>query len=128
MTRLRWTQVWHSLGLEFWLVLPLLGLGFWLSSGLLTDRMLARSNRTTVYLQGDRQPQQQPPRTVESITVIIKARQNLSTITIETANSALKQLRFEFPTTEPAQIEAAISRELGLPRDRVRSLVRYRSK
>jgi hypothetical protein len=65
---------------------------------------------------------------VESITVIIKARQNLSTITIETANSALKQLRFEFPTTEPAQIEAAISRELGLPRDRVRSLVRYRSK
>ena len=128
MTRLRWTQVWHSLGLEFWLVLPLLGLGFWLSSGLLTDRMLARSNRTTVYLQGDRQPQQQPPRTVKSITVIIKARQNLSTITIETANSALKQLRFEFPTTEPAQIEAAISRELGLPRDRVRSLVRYRSK
>jgi cell division protein FtsX len=120
--------VWHSLGLEFWLVLPLLGLGFWLASGLLTDRMLARSNRTTVYLQGDRQPQQQPPRTVESITVIIKARQNLSTINIETANSALKQLRFEFPTTEPAQIEAAISRELGLPRDRVRSLVRYRSK
>lgn len=126
MTRLRWTQVWHSLGLEFWLVLPLLGLGFWLSSGLLTDRMLARSNRTTVYLQGDRQPQQQPPRTVESITVIIKPQQNLSTITIETANSALKQLRFEFPTTEPAQIEAAISRELGLPRDRVRSLMRYR--
>ena len=127
MTRLRWTQVWHSLGLEFWLVLPLLGLGFWLSSGLLTDRMLARSNRTTVYLQGDRQPQQQPPRTVESINVIIKARQNLSTITIETANSALKQLRFEFPTTEPERIEAAISRELGLPRDRVRSLMRYRS-
>ena len=127
MTRLRWNQVWHSLGLEFWLVLPLLGLGFWLSSGLLTDRMLARSNRTTVYLQGDRQPQQQPPRTVESINVIIKPQQNLSTINIETANSALKQLRFEFPTTEPAQIEAAISRELGLPHDRVRSLVRYRS-
>ncbi|MBD2035475.1 hypothetical protein H6F76_10625 [Leptolyngbya sp. FACHB-321] len=127
MTRLRWTQVWHSLGLEFWLALPLLGLGFWLSSGLLTDRMLVRSNRTTVYLQGDRQQQQQPPRTVESITVIIKPQQSLSTITIETANSALKQLRFEFPTTEPAQIEAAISRELGLPRDRVRSLVRYRS-
>lgn len=126
MTRIRWTQVWHSLGLEFWLVLPFLGLGFWLSSGLLTDRMLARSNRTTVYLQGDRQPQKQLPRTVESITVIV-TQQNFSIITIETANSALKQLRFEFPTTEPAQIEAAISRELGLPRERVRSLIRYRS-
>ncbi|XHX79595.1 MAG: hypothetical protein RBJ76_06670 [Stenomitos frigidus ULC029] len=127
MTRLRWTQVWHSLGLEFWLVLPLLGLGFWLSSGLLTDRMLARSNRTTVYLQGDRQSSKQLPRTVESITVIVKAQQNLSIVTIETANSALKQLKFEFPTTEPAQIEATISRELGLPRDRVRSLVHYRA-
>jgi len=117
--------VWHSLGLEFWLLLPLFGLGFWVSSGLLTDRLLARSDRTTVYLQGDRQPKQ-PSRTVQSIAVVIKARQNRSTVSIETTNSALKQLTFEFPTTEPAEIEAAISRELGLPRDRIRALIHYR--
>lgn len=125
MTRFRSMQIWQSLGLEFWLLLPLLGLGFWLSSGLLTDRMLARSDRAPIALQGDRQSKQ-PPRTVQSITVVI-TRQGFATVNIETANSALKQLVFEFPTTEPAEIEAALSRELGLPRDRIRALVHYRS-
>ncbi|PSB26994.1 hypothetical protein [Stenomitos frigidus] len=127
MARLRWTQVLQSLGLEFWLFLPLLGLGFWLTSGILTDQMLARSNKVTLYLEGDRQPKQ-PTRTVQSITVLIHAQQGRSTVNIQTANSSLTALTFEFPTTQPEQIEAAISRELGLPRDRIRALVRYQSK
>ncbi|MBW4581703.1 MAG: hypothetical protein KME42_19200 [Tildeniella nuda ZEHNDER 1965/U140] len=126
MTGLRWTQVLRSLGLEFWLLLPLLGLSFWLTSGMLTDRILARSNKVTPYLEGNRQPKQ-PLRTVQSITVVTAARQGYSTVTIKTANSALKTVTFEFPTTQPEQIEAAISRELGLPRDRIRKLVRYQS-
>ena len=126
MTRWRWTQVLQSLGLEFWLLLPLLGLGFWLTSGMLTDRILARSNKVTLYLEGDRQPKQ-PPRTIQSITVLLHPRQSYATVKIQTANSALKTLTFEFPTLDPAQIEAALSRELGLPRDRVRVLVRYQA-
>jgi hypothetical protein len=46
---------------------------------------------------------------------------------VKTVNSALTTLLFEFPTTERDHIEAAISHELGLPRDRVQALVQYQS-
>ncbi len=125
MTRWRWTQELRSLGVAFWLLLPLLGIGFWFGSGILTDRMLSRSSKPTLGLVGDRQLKKQPPKTVQSIIVAIDQRQGVSNVKIETANSALKELTFEFPTTEPAQIEAAISQELGLPSDRIRQLTRY---
>ncbi|SRR5579883_138542 len=124
MARPRWIQAWRSLGLEFWLVLPLLGLGLWLSSGILTDHMLTRFDKTSIYLEGDRQPPQQPPK-LKAITVVIHLHHQTSTVTVETANSALTQLVYQFPTTDPTQIEVAISQSLGLPRDRIRDLVRY---
>lgn len=127
MARLRWTQVLRSLGLEFWLLLPLLGLGFWFVGGLLTDRMLTHPNESTLYIEGDRQPSKQLPRTVQSIIVVVHPQQGSSTVTVKTANSALTTLRFEFPTTDPQQIEAAMSHELGLPRDRIQALVQYQS-
>jgi hypothetical protein len=124
MFRLQSLSPLQSLGVEFWLLLPLLGLGFWLISGALTDQMLVRSNKVALYLEGDHQPKPRS-RTVQSITAVIHTRQGRSTVTIQTANSALTTLTFEFPTTKPEQIEAALSQELGLPRDRVRALLRY---
>lgn len=122
----RWFQVLRSLGLEFWLPLPLLGLMFWLSSGFVMDRVLQRSTGSVKYLQAD--TRKQPARTVlsiASITVTINPQLRRSSISIETANSALKALKFEFPVTDPDQVEAAISQELGLPPEQVKSLIRY---
>ena len=117
----------RSLGAEFWLLLPLLGLGFWLASGVLTDRMLARSHKVALYLEGDHQPKARL-RTIQSITVLLDTRQQRSSVIIQTANSALTTLTFAFPTTEPEQLEAALSQELGLPRDRIQALIRYQAR
>lgn len=125
MYRSRWLQALKSLGLEFWLPLPLLGIAFWIGGGLVTDRILSRSYDTTSVLQANTQLKGQPGKVVLLIKVDIKYSQGLSKVKVRTANSALKQLEFEFPVTKVSQIEAAISRELGLSPELVRKLVRY---
>lgn len=124
MIRPRWLQGLYSLGLEFWLPLPLLGLVFWVGSGLVTQQMLNYSYNPKAYLQADMQLQRSS-RTVVLIKVEIKKEQGFAKVRVKTANSALKELEFEFPTTEFSQIEAAIGQELGLPTEYVRKLVRY---
>lgn len=127
MVRPRWFQTLSSLGLEFWLPLPLLGLVFWVGGGLLTDRMLSRSYDPAFPLQADTQLERQPSKTVLSIKVEINKPQAFSNVKVKIANSALKELEFEFPVTEFNQVEAAISQELGLSPKHVRKLVRYES-
>lgn len=126
MIRPRWLQGLSSLGLEFWLPLPLLGLVFWVGSGLVTQQMLNHSYNPKAYLQADMQLQR--TRTVVLIKVEINKDQGLAKVKVKTANSALKELEFEFPTTQFSQIEAAIGQELGLSTEYVRKLVRYQIK
>lgn len=126
MLHSRWFQVLRSLGLEFWLPLPLLGLLFWVSSGLVMQHVLQRSTETVKYLQAD--THKQPTKTLLSIVVItvtIQPQYGRSSASVETADSSLKALQFEFPVTEPSQIEGALSEELGLSPEQVKSLVRY---
>jgi len=125
MLRPQWLQGLYSLGLEFWLPLPLLGLVFWVGGGLVTQQMLSRSYNPKAYLQADMQLQRQRSRTVVLIKVEIRKERGFSKVKVKTANSALKELEFEFPVTELSQIEAAIGQELGLSTDHVRKLVRY---
>jgi hypothetical protein len=124
MIRPRWFQGLYFLGLEFWLSLPLLGLVFWVGSGLVTQQMLNHSYNPKAYLQADMQLQRSS-RTVVLIKVEVEKEQGFAKVKVKTANSALKELEFEFPATEFSQIEAAISQELGLPTEYVRQLVRY---
>jgi hypothetical protein len=125
MLRPQWLQGLYSLGLEFWLPLPLLGLVFWVGGGLVTQQMLSRSYNPKAYLQADMQLQRQRSRTVVLIKVEIRKERGFSKVKVKAANSALKELEFEFPVTEFSQIEVAIGQELGLSTDHVRKLVRY---
>ena len=120
----RWLQALRSLGLELWLPLPLLGLVFWVGGGLACDQMLSRSYGTAKQLQANTQLEE-PSKTVLSIKVEIKRRQGFSKVKVKTANSALKELEFEFPVTKFSQVEAAIGKELGLSAEQVRKLVHY---
>lgn len=113
-----------SLGLELWL-LPLLGVFFWVGGGLITDQILSRSYYSKTYLPVNSKLQNKPAKVVLAIKVEIKYGQGFSQVRVKTANSTLKQLEFEFPFTDVSQIEAAISRELGLSAEQVRQLVRY---
>ena len=121
----RWPQALYSLGLEFWLPLPLLGLFFWVGGGLLTEQMLSRSYSSADHLQSDKKLEVQRSKTVLLIQVEINSRQGFSRVKVKTANSALKELEFEFPVTQFGQVEAAIGQELGLSDQYVRKLVRY---
>lgn len=121
----KWLQALYSLGLEFWLPLPLLGLFFWVGGGLLTEQMLSRSYSSADHLQSDKKLEVQRSKTVLLIKVEINSRQGFSRVKVKTANSALKELEFEFPVTQFVQVEAAIGRELGLSDEYVRKLVRY---
>lgn len=125
MLQSRWLQKLYSLGLELWLPLPLLGLVFWVWGGLLTDRILSHSYSTKRQLQADMQFAGKPTTTVLFIEVEIKRHQGSAIVKVKTANSALKELQFEFPVTELSQVEAAISQELGLSPYHVRKIVRY---
>jgi hypothetical protein len=128
MLRTRWFQILCALGFEFWLLLPLLGLAFWVGSGFVTDRLLSRSFTTDKYLRADIQQANKPAKIVLSIKAEINNYQGFSTVTVKTANSALKELKFKFLFTNLSQVETAISQELGLPHEDVRKLMRYQIK
>ena len=121
-----WLKVINSLGLELWLPLPLLGLMFWLGSGLVTDRVLSRPYSTAAQLQTKEQLPVQIAFNVLAIEAEIKREEGFTEVEVETTNSAIKELEFEFPVTEFSQLEAAIAQELKLSPEKVRGLIRYR--
>ncbi|MBD0264168.1 MAG: hypothetical protein ICV85_18185 [Tolypothrix sp. T3-bin4] len=125
MLQARCFQILRALGLEFWLLLPLLGFAFWSASGFVTDKLLNRSLKTDKYLQADIQLAKKAPKTPLSIQAKINKFQGFSTVTVKTANSTLKELKFEFPFTELSQVEMAISQELRLSQEDVKRLVHY---
>ncbi|MDM9384135.1 hypothetical protein QUB80_26010 [Chlorogloeopsis sp. ULAP01] len=127
MIQSRWFKILHSLGLEFWLPLPLLGLAFWVGSGFVMDWVISRSNQTTKYLKVDSQSTKQPNIIIMSIKAEINKSQGISKVKVKTVSSVLQALEFEFPITELTLLEAAISQELRLPIENVRELMQNKN-
>jgi hypothetical protein len=128
MSQLRWLQVLSALGVEFWLLLPAIGLIFWFGTGLVTDRILDRVSKTEEYLKIDRKRENSLTKTVKSITVIADQDLDVSFVNVQIDDESLKSLEFEFSTANPVKLESLMSRELGLPREQIRSLMIYRRK
>lgn len=124
----RWCKALNVLWLEFWLPLPLLGVGFWLAGSLLTEQVLSRPYSTVNTLQANAQRKVQLSVTVLVITAEIDKSEGVTKVELKTAESTLKTLEFEFPVTEFNQVETNIAQELGLSRAEVRKLVRYQVK
>ncbi|ARV60338.1 hypothetical protein BZZ01_18405 [Nostocales cyanobacterium HT-58-2] len=125
MLQSRWLKILRSLGLEFWLPLPLLGLAFWVGGGFVMNGILSSSHQPTSPLKAETLSAKQPRTIVVSITAKIKKHQGVSRVRVKTASKLLKELEFEFPVTEFSQVEAAISQELRLPISDVRKLMHY---
>jgi hypothetical protein len=123
MQQLQRFQVLRSLGFVFWLSLPVIGLVFWLGSGFIGDRILSHSRVTKKYLLADTQSARQMMKRVVAIEVQMIPQQGISRVKVKTSNSVLKTIVFEFPVTDMSQLQATLSQELGLPRDRVKELV-----
>lgn len=119
----RWLQ---ASGVEFWLPLPFVAIAFWLACSLLAARELSRSYTIKEKLQSDTQLEAKVSVNVLSINATINRTQKVTQVEVETAEPILKRLELELPTIEVERVETAISQELGLSRQDIRQLVRYK--
>jgi hypothetical protein len=124
MRQPQWFQFLGSLGLEFWLPLPLLGLGFWTMSGWIADRDLSRPSHNVRELQITKNAPLSADR-ILTIKVTIDHKQKASLVEVKQATNSFQKQEFEFYTTDLGQIEAEISKKLGLSTKRIRQLIRY---
>ncbi len=111
---------------EFWLPLPLVGILFWLGGTAIARQVLHYSYSSPNQLQADTQLEMKLSVIVFVINAEINQSRKTTAVSIKTTDSNLKKLEYEFPITEPRQVEAAIAQEIGLPIQEVRKLVRYR--
>ncbi|OKH14735.1 hypothetical protein NIES592_07495 [Fischerella major NIES-592] len=79
-------------------------------------------------LQADTQMQMKSAVQVLGILAEIEKKRGLTKVEVNTANSILKKLEFEFPVTELNSVKAMITQELGLSREDARMFVSYRIK
>lgn len=117
-----WLQ---GMGLKFWLPLPLLALFFWFGCSLIADQVLSRPRDTKDKLQADAQLEIHMSVNVMRIEATIDQSAQMAKVEVQTTESILKKLEFEFPITEMSQVEGAIAQELALSVQDVRQLVRY---
>ncbi len=81
-----------------------------------------------VEIQANTQMQVRSTVKVLGILAEIKNKQGLTLVEVNTANSVLKKLEFEFPATELSSVKAMIVQELGLSDEDATMLVSYRIK
>ncbi len=74
--------------------------------------------------------QMQVRSTVQVLGILaeIEKKRGFTKVEVNTANSVLKKLEFEFPVTELSKIKAMMVQELGLSRENASMLVSYRIK
>ena len=117
----------RTLGVVFWLSLPLIGLSFWLGSSFIGEQILSRSYDHKKYLQADSQMAWQMKKKIMAIEVETLPHKGISFVSIKTNHSTLKTMIFEFAIVEPRKLEAKLSQELGLSQERVKELIRYQA-
>ncbi|TAF10484.1 MAG: hypothetical protein EAZ77_03280 [Nostocales cyanobacterium] len=114
-----------GLGLAFWLPLPLIGLSIWLGGKSVANQMLSYQYNTQSYLEANHQVKVKLSVAVIAIKAEIKEKGGFTKVTIKTADSAIKNLELEIPTTDISALEAGITKELGLDLTTVKRLTRY---
>lgn len=127
MRQLSLFPVLRTLGLVFWLSLPLIGLVFWLGSGFIGDQILSRTYNHKKYLQADTQMAWQMKKKIIAIEAEILISKGISLVSVKTNHSTLKTIIFEFAIAEPSKLEAKLAQELGLSQERVKELIRYQA-
>jgi hypothetical protein len=119
-------RILSSLWLEFWLPLPLLGLLFWLGGNAVMNYVLSRPFTTANTLKLLADPPTQFNLSVDnlSITAQIDRRRELTKVEI-TSIELGKKVELKIPVTDVKAIEAAIAKEIKLPREQVRKSIHY---
>ncbi|AFY53562.1 hypothetical protein Riv7116_0987 [Rivularia sp. PCC 7116] len=122
-----WLKFIKSVGIEFWLPLPLLGLSFWFVGGWLTEQTLSRPSKNLTQLKTT---QPDYGKKIALIKVEIYPQQGISLVTVKKAENKIStrytKSQIILNTTHIPSVEAKISNELGISRERLRNKLRYR--
>lgn len=124
----RFLQLLQRAGWEFWLPLPLIAALFWVTGNVIAAQVLRHPYGSINALHADRQLDVKLSVTILAMNAKIDRRRGVTTLSVKTTDSTLKELEYEFPATQASQIEAAIAQELNMPTDTVRKLISYRIK
>jgi hypothetical protein len=124
MRRWQWLHFLSSLGVEFWLPLPLIGLVFWLIIQFITAQNLHLSNYSDRKLEVS-QNQPSPSGQILSIKVKVDRQSNSSQVKVQHTTSVIQQQEFKIPITELAPLEIAIAKKLNLSVEQVKELIYY---
>ena len=112
------------LRLEFWLPLPLLGLAFWLVSGLITDHSLRHSHQSVESYEITANEAQSGNK-ILYIKVIVNRDLNTSRVKVKQATQVYQKQEFKLATADLSLIETEIAQKLGLPTKQISQLLRY---
>jgi len=134
MSRFHWRQplerlkCLNQLKPGFWLPLVLVGLLFFVGTGWVTNQVTSRAYETTAQLQTNEQAEVQLAFSVRIVAIEaeIDRRVEVTEVTVRTTDSILRELELDLPVTEFAEVEDALIQELGLTREAVKQLTRYR--
>ncbi len=123
-------QVGHAtrINLASGLLMVLIGAAFWAGSGWLTGRVLGQSDLevTQIDTTGAEVVNVSFAVRVLSIDAEIDLNSQVTEVTVQTGGSSLQEMEFEYPLADYAEVENAISEDLGLTPEQVRRLIRYR--
>ena len=113
--------------LEFGLPLLCITVGLWYGSQWLNHQVLSQTYVTATQLDATQQQiKLDLTFTVLAIDAEVDRQAGNTEVTIQTAGSPLKELEFEYPITQFAELEQAIAQDLNLSAKVVRTLIRYR--
>ncbi|MEP6516149.1 hypothetical protein [Microcoleus vaginatus] len=124
----RFLPLLHRAAWEFWLPLPLVAALFWTTGNFIAGKILSCPYHSVNKLQADRQLNRRLPVTILTINAEIDRSLGVTTIFVNTSDSTLKKLEYEFPVAQTSQVEATIAQELAMPVENVRKLISYRIK
>ena len=128
----RWLKFIKSLGIEFWLPLPILGLSFWFVGGWLTEHTLSRPTKNLTQLKTTQPKTTQPDygKRIAHIKVEIYPQQGISLVTVKKVENKIStrytKSKIILNTTDKPTVEAEISNEFGISRELLRQKLRYR--
>lgn len=111
------------IGVRFWLLLPAVGLGFWLTGTLLTQRMLQQTENSIQQLQADLPTYEEPE--IRLIKAQVDRTQGKTQVIVEPIDLAVRGQEIELSTTRLEKVETLIAQELGIPPTTVQRLTHY---
>lgn len=112
------------LGVRFWLLLPAVGLGFWLAGMLLTQRMLQDTQNSIQQLQATL-PADIQDQEIRLIRARVDRTQGKTQVRVQPIDLAVRGQEIELSTTRLDEVETLIAQELGISPTTVQRLTHY---